>query len=46
MNSWERPTWDQYFLALAEQVSTRSPDPNTKHGCVLVAPDRRVISTG
>ena len=41
-----RPSWDDYFLAIAEQVSTRSPDPSTKHGCVLVAPDRRVISTG
>ena len=41
-----RPTWDQYFLDLAEQVSTRSPDPNTKHGCVLVDGENRVISTG
>lgn len=44
--SFERPSWDEYFLKMAEQVSTRSPDPNTKHGCVLVSPDRRVISTG
>jgi dCMP deaminase len=42
----QRPSWDDYFLALAEQVSRRSPDPSTKHGCVLVAPDHRVISTG
>jgi dCMP deaminase len=41
-----RPTWDEYFLQLAEQISTRSPDPNTKHGCVLVSMDKRVISTG
>jgi dCMP deaminase len=41
-----RPSWDQYFLALAEQVSRRSPDPNTKHGCVIVDGDKRVISTG
>ena len=41
-----RPGWDEYFLAIAEQVSRRSPDPSTKHGCVLVASDRRVISTG
>ena len=41
-----RPDWDTYFLALAEQVSCRSPDPHTKHGCVLVDADRRVISTG
>ena len=42
----ERPSWDQYFLVLAEQVSRRSPDPNTKHGCVLVDRDHRVVSTG
>ncbi len=42
----ERPNWDQYFLDLAEQVSRRSPDPNTKHGCVLVDSGRRVLSTG
>jgi dCMP deaminase len=41
-----RPSWDEYFLVLAEQVSRRSPDPSTKHGCVLVDQDRRVISTG
>jgi dCMP deaminase len=42
----ERPNWDQYFLDLAEQVSRRSPDPHTKHGCVLVDDGRRVLSTG
>jgi dCMP deaminase len=41
-----RPSWDEYFLALAEQVSKRSPDPSTKHGCVLVDSGRRVVSTG
>lgn len=44
--SEQRPNWDQYFLDLAEQVSRRSPDPNTKHGCVLVDSGRRVLSTG
>lgn len=42
----ERPSWDEYFLVMAEQVSRRSPDPSTKHGCVLVDTDNRVISTG
>jgi dCMP deaminase len=42
----ERPSWDEYFLDLAEQVSRRSPDPSTKHGCVLVDRGRRVVSTG
>lgn len=38
--------WDRYFLQIAEVVSTRSPDPNTKHGCVLVDNNNRVLSTG
>lgn len=42
----QRPSWDDYFMAIAEQVSQRSPDPNTKHGCVLIDQDNRVISTG
>ena len=46
MNETRRPTWDEYFLDLAELVSRRSPDPNTKHGCVLVDADHRMISTG
>jgi len=41
-----RPSWDRYFLDLAELVSTRSPDPNTQHGCVLVDTNNRIISTG
>lgn len=41
-----RPSWDDYFLTLAENVSRRSPDPNTKHGCVLIDRDKRLISTG
>jgi dCMP deaminase len=42
----QRPTWDAYFLAICEQISARSPDPNTRHGCVLVDQGRRVLSTG
>ena len=42
----DRPSWDNYFLNIAEQVSLRSPDPSTKHGCVLVDQGNRVVSTG
>ena len=42
----QRPSWDRYFLNLAEVIATRSPDPNTQHGCVLVDADNRLISTG
>ena len=42
----DRPDWDAHFLAIAEAVSRRSPDPSTKHGCVLVDAGRRVVATG
>ena len=38
--------WDDYFLNIAEQVSLRSPDPTTKHGCIIVDENNRVLSTG
>ena len=38
--------WDFYFLGMAEYVSIASKDPSTKVGAVIVAPDRRVVSTG
>jgi dCMP deaminase len=38
--------WDPYFLNIAEAVSKKSPDPNTKHGCVIVDSQNRVLSTG
>ena len=41
-----RPSWDEYFMAIAEQVSRRSPDAHTKHGCVLIDRDHRLISSG
>lgn len=31
-----RPSWHQYWLAIAELISQRSHDAQTQHGCVLV----------
>lgn len=42
----ERPSWNNYFIKLADIVSERSPDPNTKHGCVIVDDSNKIISTG
>lgn len=39
-------SWDQYFMCMAVLASTRSKDPNTKVGCVIVSEDNRIISTG
>lgn len=38
--------WDSYFARLAEHVATRSKDPSTKVGCVVVTEDRCVAATG
>lgn len=38
--------WDDYFMALAKLVATRSKDRSTKVGCVIVGPDNEIRSTG
>lgn len=40
-----RQSWDDYFLSLASIVATRSKDPRTKVGAVIVK-NNRVLSTG
>ena len=37
--------WDQYYLLLAKFVSLRSPDSETKHGCIIVK-DKRPLGFG
>ena len=46
MNFSARPSWDKYFMDIAQVVSTRSPYKKTMIGCVLVSPDNKIISTG
>ncbi|UOF91829.1 cytidine/deoxycytidylate deaminase family protein [Fodinisporobacter ferrooxydans] len=41
----ERKSWDDYFLDIADQVSTRSTCPRLHVGCVIVK-DKHIISTG
>ena len=48
LSSWdksERLSWDEYFLATAFLISSRSPDQRLKVGCVLVK-DNHIISVG
>jgi len=40
------PSWDQYFMDLAVAVSTRSKDPFTQVGCLIVDKDNHIIGTG
>jgi dCMP deaminase len=40
------PNWDQYYLGICRMVATRSKDPNTQIGCVIVGPAHEIRSTG
>lgn len=39
-------TWDEYFLKIALVAATKSKDPSTKVGAVIVRPDRSIVSVG
>lgn len=41
-----RPDWDTYFMGLAWLIKERSPDPNTKHGAVIVNYKKQIVATG
>lgn len=40
------PDWDTYFMNLLGPIASRSKDPNTHVGCVIVGPDNNIRSTG
>jgi dCMP deaminase len=42
----ERPTWDEYFMAIAAAVALRADCRRRRIGAVIVDEDRRIISTG
>jgi dCMP deaminase len=41
----ERPSWDDYFIQIAEDVSTRSTCIRRKVGAVIIK-DKRILTTG
>lgn len=45
-NNLKRPSWDEYFLMLAFEVSRRSEDPDIKHGAIIVNKYNHIIGTG
>ena len=45
-NARNRPPKDKYFMDIAEVVKSRSPDPKTQVGSVIVDSRYRIISTG
>ena len=42
----EIPNWHEYFIDAARQKATRSRDPNTQVGCVIVNADLQEVVTG
>ena len=38
--------WDNWFIKLAEHISTASKDPSTQCGAVIVRPDKTICSMG
>lgn len=38
--------WDHFFIEMAQLMATKSKDPSTKVGCVLVGSDNQVLSVG
>ena len=38
--------WDTRFFKLAASISEWSKDPSTKVGCIIIHPDRNILSTG
>ena len=40
------PSWDEYYLSTCQVVATRSKDPNTQIGCVIVGPAHEIRTTG
>jgi dCMP deaminase len=40
-----RPSWDEYFLGLADAASTRATCDRGRSGCVIVR-DKQVLATG
>jgi dCMP deaminase len=43
----EVPSWDKYFISIAQVAATRSKDPNTQVGSVLVdTATHKIISIG
>ncbi|HCC22419.1 hypothetical protein A2480_01310 [Candidatus Uhrbacteria bacterium RIFOXYC2_FULL_47_19] len=45
MNTYTRPTWDDYFMSIAKIVATRSTCERLRAGAVLVK-NKRIVSTG
>jgi len=39
-------SWSEYFFEMADLVSSKSKDPSTKIGAIIVGEDNEILSTG
>lgn len=47
MNLIKKPSWNEYFINIADAVSERSPDPKYKVGAIIVSNmDNRFLGAG
>ena len=46
LDSFGRPDWDSYYMALCMLITTRSLDSRTKHAAIIVDSKNRVLSMG
>ena len=44
-NNFIRPSWDEYFVQLAEMVGTRGTCDRGRAGCVITK-NKRILATG
>ncbi len=44
-NNEKRPSWDDYFLGLMDEVGTRATCNRGRSGCIIVR-DRQIVCTG
>lgn len=42
----EKIRWEDYYMGLAFVIAQKSPDPNTKHGCIITDQDHRPLGFG
>lgn len=45
MENYKRPSWDEYFIKLAETIGSRGTCDRGRAGCVIVK-NKRIVSTG
>lgn len=45
MSEYKRPSWDEYFMSIADMVGTRGTCDRGRSGCIIVK-DKRILVTG